>query len=430
MGERTGVAPSTSRSMGSDYPRTVIQSNSRMDRKFTLGCSACGASHDADYGGRRCNSCDGPLVPAYALSYLEDSELSGMWRFFPLLPVLQRSSIVSLGEGGTPRLEAPRLGAALGLENLTVKDETRNPTGSFKDRMLSVGISRAKELGKSTVAVQSSGNVAAAAAAYAAKAGLQAKVFVPRSVPEEKLAQILMYGAELFRIDETSPAAVFDLMDEAAQRFDWHVVATTALYNPFTLEGAKTIAYELADDVPDWLVAPVGGGGNIGSLWRGFREMKALGAIDRLPRLAGVQAEGCAPFVDAIRLGLSWKDAAGTRWPSIRTVCGAIADDVVFDAHIAVPAVVESGGVAIAVSDEETLAAEKLVAETEGLFVEPSSATAVAALKKLVERGTIDTKSSVCCLATGTGFKDMGAAKRLVSLPNVISALEFRRRFA
>jgi threonine synthase len=352
-----------------------------------------------------------------------------MWKYFPRLPVLEKSSIVSLGEGGTPRLPASRLGAALGLERLTIKDETRNPTGSFKDRMLAVGISRAKELGKSTVAVQSSGNVAAAAAAYAAKAGLAAKVFVPRSVPEEKLAQILMYGAELFRIDEASPSAVFELMDEAARRFDWHVVATTALHNPFTLEGSKTIAYELRSDVPDWLVVPVGGGGNLGSLWRGFREMKALGAIERLPRLAGVQAEGCAPFVEAVRLGLSWKDAARRRWPSIRTVCGAIADDVVFDAHIAVPALVESGGVALAVSDEETLEAEKLLASTEGLFVEPSSATGVAALRKLVERGTLSPAESVCCLATGSGFKDMGAAKTLVSLPNVISVLEFRRRF-
>lgn len=400
-----------------------------MDGKLVLECAACGESHDGSYGGRRCASCDGPLVPAYELSRLEEPGLPGIWRFFPLLPVLNRDSVVSLGEGGTPRLPAGRLGAALGLPNLTVKDETRNPTGSFKDRMLAVGISRAKELGKSTVAVQSSGNVAAAAAAYAAKAGLEAKVFVPRSVPEEKLAQILMYGADLFRIDETSPAAVFDLMEEAASRFDWHVVATTALYNPFTLEGSKTIAYELASDVPDWLVVPVGGGGNLGSLWRGFREMKELGAIDRLPRLVGVQAEGCAPFVDAIRLGLSWKEASHRRWPEIRTVCGAIADDVIFDAHIAVPALVESGGVAIAVSDDETLEAERLIASTEGLFVEPSSATAVAALKKLVELGTIDPKSRICCLATGSGFKDMGAAKALVSLPNVISALEFRRQF-
>jgi threonine synthase len=353
-----------------------------------------------------------------------------MWRFFPRLPVLRKSSIVTLGEGATPRLDAPRLAATLGLDALTLKDETRNPTGSFKDRMLSVGMSRARELGKTTVAVQSSGNVAAAAAAYAARAGLEAKVFVPRSVPEEKLSQILMYGAELFRIDESSPAAVFDVMEAAARRFDWHVVATTALYNPFTLEGSKTIAYELASDVPDWLVVPVGGGGNLGSLWRGFQELSVLGAIERVPRLVGVQAEGCAPFVEAVVRGLSWKDAASLRWPEIRTICGAIADDVIFDAHIAVPAVAESGGVAIAVSDEETLEAERLLASNEGLFVEPSSATAVAALKKLLDRGTIARQSRVCCLLTGTGFKDMGSVKRLVSLPNVISALEFRRRLA
>jgi threonine synthase len=407
----------------------MIESNSRMDGKFTLECAACGARHDVSFGGRRCGSCEGPLVPNYSPAALEDPELPGMWKFFPRLPVRNKSSIVSLGEGGTPRLSTPRLGAALGLEHLTIKDETRNPTGSFKDRMLAVAISRAKELGLSTVAVQSSGNVAAAAAAYAAKAGLKAKVFVPRSVPEEKLTQILMYGADLFRIDEASPSAVFELMDEAARRFDWHVVATTALYNPFTLEGSKTIAYELRFDVPDWLVVPVGGGGNLGSLWRGFRELKALGAIERLPRLVGVQAEGCAPFVDAIHLGLSWREAARRRWPRIRTICGAIADDVVFDAHIAVPALVESGGVAVAVSDEETLEAEKLLAATEGLFVEPSSATAVAALRKLVERGSLSPTSRVCCLATGSGFKDMGAAKTLVALPNVISVLEFRRQF-
>jgi threonine synthase len=408
----------------------VIQSSPRMEGKFTLDCAACGARGDADSASRRCEICDGPLVPAYPPTSLEDLDLPGMWRYFPRLPLLDKESIVTLGEGSTPRLDAPRLGAVLGLEQLTVKDETRNPTGSFKDRMLAVGISRARELGKTTVAVQSSGNVAAAAAAYAAKAGLSAKVFVPRSVPEEKLAQILMYGAELFRIDESSPAAVFAMMDEAARRFDWHVVATTALYNPFTLEGSKTIAYELAPDVPDWLIVPVGGGGNLGSLWRGFRELSALRAIDRLPRLVGVQAEGCAPLVEAMNLGLSWKEAAARRWPEIRTICGAIADDVLFDAHIAIPAVVESGGAAIAVSDEETLRAEKLLASTEGLFVEPSSATAVAALRKLVERGTIDRGSRVCCLATGTGLKDMGAARTLVSLPSVISALEFRRQFA
>jgi threonine synthase len=326
-------------------------------------------------------------------------------------------------------LEAPRLAAALGIEGeLTLKDETRNPTGSFKDRMLSVGISRAKELGKSTVTVQSSGNVAAAAAAYAARAGLEAKVFVPRFVPEEKLTQIVLYGAELFRIDESSPTRVFALMEEIAERFDWHVVATTAVYNPYTLEGSKTIAYELASDLPDWLIVKVGGGGNLGSLWRGFRELRELGLIERLPRLAGVQAQGCSPFVEAIERGLSWKEALSLRWPEVRTICGAIADDSIFDAHLAIPAVVESRGAAVAVSDPEALEAEMLLASAEGLFVEPSSATAMAGLRKLVERGVIERRSRVCCLLTGTGFKDLGSARGRIQVPERISAAGFRSR--
>jgi threonine synthase len=217
-------------------------------------------------------------------------------------------------------------------------------------------------------------------------------------------------------------------MEEAAERFDWHVVATTAIYNPLTLEGSKTIAYELADDLPDWLVVPVGGGGNIGSIWRGFRELRELGAIERLPRLAGVQAEGCAPFVEAIEKGLSWKEAASLRWPEVRTICGAIADDSIFDAHLAIPAVVDSEGAAIAVSDEEALEAETLLASAEGLFVEPSSATAVAGLGKLVEQGVIERKSRVCCLATGTGFKDLRAARGRIQLPELISAASLRSR--
>jgi threonine synthase len=360
---------------------------------------------------------------------LRDPALPGLWAWFDWLPIGDRQAIVSLDEGNTPLLTAPRLGASMGVETLLLKDETRNPTGSFKDRMLAVGITRAVELGAPIVAVQSSGNVGAAAAAYAARAGLEAKIFVPRTAPPEKILQAQMYGADVFRIDHDSPTDIFELLQWACGEFGWHLVSTAAIYNPFTLEGAKTIAYEIAEalafDVPDWMIVPVGGGGNIGSVWRGFLDLQALGLVSRLPRLVGVQAEGCAPFVDAIRLQLSAEDALTRRWPRIDTVAGAIADDVVFDAHVALPAVRDSGGTAVAMPDSETLAMESALARTEGLFVEPAAATTLAALQRLVRDGVVGRADRVLCLMSGTGLKDPGAASRLVS-PSALLPLDRR----
>ncbi len=399
-----------------------------MTGKFVLDCSYCGHRHDASYLGMRCERCDGPLIVNTDLSPLKagslsgqdlrDSALPGMWTYFSLLPIADRSAVVSLGEGNTPLTRAGRLAQDLGIHRLYLKDETRNPTGSFKDRMLAVGVTRACELGKKTIAVQSSGNVAAAAAAYAAKAGLQAKIFVPRTAPEEKLVQVLIYGADLFRIDHDSPTDIFDLLRWACDEFGWYLASTAAIFNPFTLEGAKTIAYEIAEqlgfDLPEWMIVPVGGGGNIGSLWRGFNDLRALGLVTRLPRMVGVQAAGCAPIVEAIRLGRTAREALTCRWPTIDTVAGAIADDVVFDAHIALPAVRESHGTAVAVPDADSLAMERLLASTEGIFVEPASATTLAALKQLLDQGEITRQDRVCCVLTGLGFKDMTSARKLV----------------
>ncbi len=400
-----------------------------MTEKFTFECGWCGSLLGSSHAERRCARCDGPLkvnvnLPSRAESRNSRTsprraDLPGLWAWFDLLPVSDEGAVISLGEGQTPLLDAPRLAGALGLDHLLLKDETRNPTGSFKDRMLAVGVSRAIELGKKTVAVQSSGNVGAAAAAYAARAGLDAKIFVPRTAPDEKILQAQMYGAQVFRIDDPSPAAIFDLLEWACGEFGWYLVSTAAIYNPFTLEGAKTIAYEIAEqtnfDLPDWIIVPVGGGGNLGSMWRGCLDFQALGLIDRLPRLVGVQAAGCAPFVEAVQQGRSSKDALTCRWPSIDTISGAIADDVVFDAHVALPAVRESRGTAIAVSDAETLEMEGLLASSEGVFVEPSSATTLAALRALVRAGQIAGKDRVLCLLTGTGLKDPGSARKLVS---------------
>jgi threonine synthase len=395
--------------------------------KFTLHCAWCGRQHGADADATRCATCDGPFrvdvdlspMAGRAPAMLRNRDLPGVWAWFDLLPVRDRRAVVSLGEGNTPLLAAPRLGASIGVGTLLLKDETRNPTGSFKDRMLAVGISRAIELGKRVVAVQSSGNVGAAAAAYAARAGLDAKIFVPRTAPPEKILQAQMYGAEVFRIDHDSPSDIFELLQWACDEFGWYLVSTAAIYNPFTLEGAKTIAYEIAEslafDLPEWMIVPVGGGGNIGTVWRGFLDLRALGLVSRLPRLVGVQAAGCAPFVDAIRLDRTAQEALATRWPVMDTVAGAIADDVVFDAHVALPAVRDSGGTAVAVPDAETLAMEAALAKTEGLFVEPAAATTLAALKRLVGDGVVGPADRVVCLMSGTGLKDAGVASRLVS---------------
>lgn len=408
-----------------------------MTTKISLDCAWCGGRHAASSVARRCERCDGPLKVTTNLSAvrrdrLRDSTLPGLWAWFDLLPISDRGAIVSLEEGNTPLLRAARLGARLaradpevGPYNLLLKDETRNPTGSFKDRMLAVGIARALELGKETVAVQSSGNVGAAAAAYAARAGLRAVVFVPRTAPEEKILQAQMYGARVFRVDHSSPAAIFDLLIWASDEFGWYLVSTAAIYNPFTLEGAKTIAYEIAEqtafDLPDWLIVPVGGGGTIGSVWRGFLDLRTLGLVDRLPRMIGVQATGCAPLVEAIRHNRTPQEALAARWPEIETVAGAIADDVVFDAHIALPAIRDSGGTAVAVSDEATLAMQAALAATEGIFVEPAAATTLAAARALAADGRIRREDRVMCLLTGHGLKDPGAARRQVTQPELIS---------
>jgi threonine synthase len=398
-----------------------------MNPKFSLDCAWCGERHLAT-AGPRCD-CDGPLKVTIDLASvnrgsLRDPTLPGHWAWFDLLPIADRSAIVSLGEGNTPLVPAPRLAKGLGLDTLLLKDETRNPTGSFKDRMLSVGVSRAKQLGKETVAVQSSGNVGAAAAAYAARAGLRAVVFVPRTAPEEKLLQAQMYGADVIRIDHDSPADIFDLLVWAAGEFGWYLVSTAAIYNPFTLEGAKTIAYEIAEqttfDLPAWVVVPVGGGGAIGSLWRGFNDLRSLGLVHRPPRMVGVQAAGCAPFVQAINEGWMPRDALTRRWPKIDTVAGAIADDVVFDAHVALPAVRESDGTAVAVPDDETLAMQAALATDEGIFVEPAGATTLAAVQRLLADGRIRRDERVVCVLTGTGLKDPGAARRRVGSADAI----------
>jgi threonine synthase len=350
---------------------------------------------------------------------LFSGEPSDLWRYLDLLPVRDPANIVSLGEGGTRLVESPRLAQRLGTENLYLKNETTNPTGSFKDRQVTVGISHAVEIGADTVAVVSSGNVAASSAAYAARAGLSCFVFVPEQAPEEKLVQVRMCGATARRMSTRSATEMFDEVIGKCRENGWYHLSTAGMYNPFNVEGAKTIAYELfiqsGDTLPDWILCPVGGGGLLGAVWRGFRDLVELGLLGSVPRLAGVQAAGCAPLVRAVDAGETPEQTVANRWLDPKTVATGIADDVLFDAHTAIPAIRETDGRAVAVSDEEILEAERLIAVTEGIFCEPTGSVSVAGLKQLLDQGEIKGTERVCCLLTGGGMKDVASAKRILA---------------
>lgn len=379
---------------------------------FEFHCYGCGATRPpGGVEGIACPACGGPLslqsTASVSRTHLE-SPPRDMWHYAGLLPGAAPEHIVSLGEGATPLLAAPRLSARLGREIL-LKNEAANPTASFKDRQVSAGVSHARAKGADAVAVVSSGNVACAAAAYAARAGMRAIAFMHAHAAPQKAALCAVYGAEVLRVDSTQPSAVFGLCREICAARGWHHLSTAGMYEPWNVEGAKTIAYELyqqcAGELPDWIVMPVGGGGLLGGVWRGLLDLQRLGCIARLPRLAGVQAEGCAPLRQAIENGWSFAEHLAHPWPDPDTIAGGIADDILFDGHTALPAIRETGGAALAVSDGAIRRAMHELAREEGLFCEPSCAVTIAALEQLPETRE---NARICCILTGAGFKDSG----------------------
>ena len=359
------------------------------------GPCACGEPLSLDW------TCD-------ASPHLFETSPDSLWHYALLLPVATPDAARSLGEGGTPLIRSRHLEAQLGFGQLWFKNEATNPTGSFKDRQIAVGIAHARESGYDTVAVVSSGNMACAASAFAARAGMRAVVFTHSHAAPTKIRQAMAYGAQVVPVESPSAAAVFSLCREACETLGWYHLSTAGLYAPFNVEGAKTIAYELyaqtGGSLPDWIVAPVGGGGLLGGVWRGFLDMQRLGLIQHVPRMAGVQAAGCAPLIDAIRDDAPFLATLRNPWMDPHTVAGGIADDILFDGHTALPAIRTTRGVALAVTDDEILTAELVLAQREGLLAEPSSAVTIAALSKLPAEAR---GARVCCLITGSGIKDL-----------------------
>ncbi|MBS7624532.1 threonine synthase [Candidatus Bathyarchaeota archaeon] len=393
---------------------------------YRLKCIGCGAEFPPNTIIYKCSSC-GELLSVEYNNDLMSPEISlrwasrplTVWRYIELLPISDSSKMVSLGEGGTSLNRCVRLGCELNLKNLYVKNEGENPTGSFKDRGMTVGVTKALELDMKRVACASTGNTSASLAAYAAKAGLECIVLIPSGkVAFGKLVQAIIHGARVIQVKGN--------FDEALRIVE-ELCLTQPIYllnsiNPYRLEGQKTIAFEIWDQmghkVPDKVIVPVGNAGNISAIWKGFKELYMAGLIEKLPEMIGIQSEGAAPIANFIKGGL--KEMRFVERPE--TIATAIRIGSPVNWKKAVKAIKESGGLAETVSDEEILSAQALLARREGIFVEPASAAAIAGLIKLADMKLIDRDETVVCILTGHGLKDPDIVLRQFPKPVEIEA--------
>ncbi len=376
-----------------------------------LECSVCARSYSADQAINLCAHCARPLLARYDLQEagrrLDRDRLQSraptIWRYQELLPVRDPATIVSLGEGGSPVLPLPRLGECYGLRHLYLKDEGQNPTGSFKALGLSVAISRAVELGVRQVVIPTAGNAGGALAAYAARAGIPAHVFMPRDAPLVNQIEVSVTGAELHlvdgRIDDAGRMAA-----ELARENGWFDVST--LKEPYRLEGKKIMGYELAAHfrwrLPDVVVYPTGGGTGLIGMWKAFAELQALGWIDgHRPRMVAVQSAGCAPVVKAFLGG-----AVDTEyWPDAHTDAAGLRVPATIGGRMMLKVLRESGGIGLAVNDADIRRAQRQLASTEGIYVSLEAAATVAGLEELAGSGWIAPSESVVLFGTGSGLK-------------------------
>ncbi|MBI3924566.1 MAG: threonine synthase [Armatimonadetes bacterium] len=355
------------------------------------------------------------LAPAVLRNHPE----RGIARYLPLLPVERRESLPPMAVGGTPLLPVPGYGRSLGLPRLHLKDDTRNPTGSFKDRASAVGVAVARERSETLVTGASTGNAASSLAGMAAASGIRTIIFVPASAPEAKLTQLLVYGATVLAVQGSYDQA-FELSLEATRRFGWYNRNTG--YNPVLLEGKKTVSLEIWEDlghrVPDAVIVAVGDGCIIGGVGKGFMDLQRMGQISKLPRIYGAQAEGSSVLAKAFESGGPIRPE-----PDAHTYADSICVGEPRAADPALLAVNESGGGFVVVSDDEIRSAQIELARATGIFAEPAGATSVAGLRRLVELGLLSAEDRVVAILTGHGLKDIQGARSAVgSRPHRIVA--------
>lgn len=387
-----------------------------------LVCVNCGAAFPADEILYNCTKCGHLLAVRYDLDTITISKKTwekrpiSVWRYRELLPV--HIEPVTLQEGGTPLYHLKRLGEEMGLSQLYAKHEGMNPSGSFKDRGMTVGVSMALQLNKRSVACASTGNTSASLAVYAAKAGIPAVVLLPAGkVAIGKVAQALMHGARVISIRGNFDRALEMVHDLCLS----HGLYLLNSINPYRLEGQKTIGFEAVDQlggVPDRFVLPVGNAGNISAVYKGLLELQELGFIDSLPMMTGIQADGSSPVVRAIRDNLP--EVIPEMHPE--TVATAIRIGAPVNAEKALTAIRKTGGLAESVSDEEILRMQRDLARKEGIGVEPASAASVAGVQKLVNSGAIDRSERIVCVVTGHLLKDPDTVIKQCEPPTEIDA--------
>jgi threonine synthase len=373
------------------------------DGQVLYTCPACGPTGilDVEY------DYDAVAAGGFGPQSLASNPDRSHWRYRDLLPIGDGAEIPPVPVGGTPLFPLPGLARDLGVAELLIKDDGRNPTGSFKDRASSVAAVKARELGFETVCCASTGNAASSLAGFASQLGLTTFIFVPGFAPEAKVAQLLIFGATVFVVDGSYQDA-FDLCTEAAEEFGWY--NRSAAINPIPVEGKKTagleIGEEMAGDVPDWVSVSVGDGCTVAGIWKGLKEMNRFGMIDRFPRMLGTQAEGAAPLADAFARGTEdWNPVEA------KTIADSISVGRPGNALKALRAVSESGGTFVTTTDDGILAAQRDLASF-GVFGEPAGAAGVAGIRRARDAGIIGAKDRVLHVVTGSGLKDVKSARR------------------
>ena len=400
-------------------------------------CVKCGKEYPATPDVTTCE-CGGILDIVYDYDYIKSrltkEKLAArkdmtMWRYRELLPIEEETENTPLRVGNTPLYEEPRLAEMLGLGRLYVKDDGLNPTSSLKDRASAMAVAKAKEAGKDIIACSSTGNAASSLAGNAAAAGMKTYIFVPSRAPKGKVAQLLTFGATVVSV-QGNYEETFELSSKAIDRWGWY--NRNAAVNPYLSEGKKTVSLEICEQLqwkaPDYIAVAVGDGCTIGGVWKGLKDLYAIGFIDKLPRLISCQAEGCCPLNRAIEEKAPWHPMEEN------TLADSIAVGVPRNADKALMAIRESNGIAVNMSDAEIMAAQQLLGRACGVFGEPAGVTGTAGVKKLCEQGILGREDTVVSVVTGNGLKDVANAIRAcgdpITIPSDMELLQkaFRER--